>query len=333
MKKILFITFTALLLYPSCKTDFNINAEWKDITVVYGLLNQKESIHYIKINKAFLGEGNALTMAMNPDSCTYGNNLEVKVEEWKNDAFTDSSWICDTTTIYNKEPGIFYNPKQLLYKFTAQLDTLDENTEYYLFIKNKQTGKIVSSKTPLVHNFSITKPSPYQTAVFHSSNSIPVKWYTAQNGKLYQVDIRFNYWEKDITTGDTLRKFLDWNIGVVKADGPVGTEMTTNYYGNSFFKYLGDNIPHSNNVIRYVAVPNVEFIFSVAADDFNTYMEVNAPSTGVLQEKPEYTNININNGGIGMFSSRFQIVRPLPMNPISLDSLKNGVYTNILNFQ
>ena len=329
MKKILFIAVIALLLYSSCKTDFDINAEWKDITVVYGLLNQKESIHYVKINKAFLGNGNALIMAQNPDSSSYNNNLEVWVEEWKNNS-QSSSWNLDTTTVYDKEPGVFYSPRQVLYKFTAQLDTLDGNTEYRLYIRNKQTGKVISSKTPLVHNFSITKPSLYQPAVFHSLNSIQVKWATAQNGKLYQADIRFNYWEKDITTGDSLKKSLDWNIGVVKADGAVGTEMITNYYGNSFFKYLGDKIPHSNNIIRYVAVPNVEFIFYVAADDLCTYMEVNAPSTGINQEKPEYTNIS---NGIGIFSSRFMISRKLAMHPISLDSLRDGCYTKGLNFQ
>ncbi|MFA5783191.1 MAG: hypothetical protein WC868_13065 [Bacteroidales bacterium] len=328
MKKILFITVTVLLLYSSCKTDFEINAEWKDITVVYGLLNQKDSIHYIKINKAFLGDGNALTMATNPDSCTYPPGiLDVWVEEWKNNS-QSNSWNLDTTTVYNKEPGVFYNPKQVLYKFTAQLDTLDGNTEYRLYIRNKQTGKVISSKTPLVHNFSITKPSPYQLAVFNNSNSIPVKWSTAQNGKLYQVDIRFNYLED--SSGIISSKYIDWNIGVVKADGPVGTEMTTNYYGDSFFKFLGDNIPHSNNVIRHIGIPNVEFIFSVAADDFNTYMEVSAPSTGINQEKPEYTNIT---NGIGIFSSRFSIDRPLNMAGQSKDSLFNGVYTQDLNFQ
>lgn len=86
-KRYVFLFFLASLI-AACSTDFNINAGWQEITVVYGLLNQKETTHYIKINKAFLGEGNALTMAQMEDSSSYYNNLEVKVEEWKNGAMT-----------------------------------------------------------------------------------------------------------------------------------------------------------------------------------------------------------------------------------------------------
>ena len=57
-------------LLPVKKT-FNINAEWQDITVVYGLLDQSRFHHYIRVNKAFLGNGNALTMAKNFDSTNY----------------------------------------------------------------------------------------------------------------------------------------------------------------------------------------------------------------------------------------------------------------------
>ena len=72
-KRLVFFVFI-ISLFAACSTDFNINADWQEITVVYGLLNQKETTHYIKINKAFLGEGNALTMAQIEDSSSYFNN-------------------------------------------------------------------------------------------------------------------------------------------------------------------------------------------------------------------------------------------------------------------
>jgi len=329
MKKILFITVTVLLLYSSCKTDFEINAEWKDITVVYGLLSQNDKTQFIKINKAFLGDGNALTMATNPDSCTYPpGTLDVWIEEWLNNS-QSRQWTLHDTTIINKDPGTFYYPNQILYTFYA--DTLYENAEYRLYIKNNTNGKVISSKTPLVHNFSVIQPSDPQAAAFHSPNPYQVKWYSAENGKLYQVTIRFNYWEKIVGASDSTRKSVEWNLGTVKSQGTEGGKvMITDYYGDAFFQYLGNQIQYNANMIRRVAVPNVEFIFSVAADDFNTYMEINAPSTGINQEKPEYTNIT---NGIGIFSSRFQIIKPHAMHTQSLYSLKNGQYTINLNFQ
>ena len=68
----------ALLLIPvlySCNNKLNVNANWKDITVVYGLLSQNDDTAYMKISKAFLGPGNAMQYAKIPDSSTYPANL------------------------------------------------------------------------------------------------------------------------------------------------------------------------------------------------------------------------------------------------------------------
>ena len=78
------IFLTAFLFLASCETDFDINADWKDITVVYGALNQNDSIHYLRIQKAFLGKGNVMQMALEPDSNLYPGNINVMVDEYYN---------------------------------------------------------------------------------------------------------------------------------------------------------------------------------------------------------------------------------------------------------
>jgi hypothetical protein len=331
MKKYFLLILIASVALSACRTDFEINAAWKDMTVVYGLMNQKDSVHYVKINKAYLGEDNALTMAQNPDSCSYGNNLEVRVEEWDVNGNQTNLWYLDTTTIYNKESGVFYNPKQVLYKFTGQLDTLDKDKEYRLFIKNKSNGKIISSKTKLIHKFSIDKPTAMQQVNLTAVNPIKVQWEPAVNGKLYQVVIRFTYREKNITTNDSVVKTLDWSLGSYTSENIDGTGsvMETSFSGQSFFKFLHDNIPVLPNIVRVATGYPLQFMFSVGADEFNTYIEVNQPSTSVVQEKPEYTNIS---NGIGIFSSRYQINRKLYINAVSMDSLYHGSLTKDLNF-
>ncbi|NTW33515.1 MAG: hypothetical protein HGB12_12990, partial [Bacteroidetes bacterium] len=277
---------------------------------------------------AFLTEDNALITAKNPDSSSYNNNLDVWVEEWKNNSKW-RYWVLDTTTIYNKESGTFYYPKQALYKFYAP--DLDEDAEYRLIIINKITGKIISSQTKLIHSFSIIRPYSSQNVTFASVSAVPIRWNSAYNGKLYQIVIRFKYKETNLITNHDTIKSLDWNLGSYKSKDISGTDvLETNYYGQSFYKYLQDNIPVSPDVVRNITGLPLEFIFSVAADDFNKYLEINAPSTGVLQYKPEYTNVN---NGIGIFSSRFQIIQLHNMNSTSIDSLMNGTFTKDLNFR
>ena len=69
------IIISTATIFTSCETDIDVTAEWKDITVAYGILNQNDTAHYLKINKAFLGDGNSLVYAQNADSSSYFCNL------------------------------------------------------------------------------------------------------------------------------------------------------------------------------------------------------------------------------------------------------------------
>jgi len=61
----------------SCETDLDINADWEEITIVYGILNPNDSIQYIKINKAFLGQGDPYEFAKVSDSLYHKDSLDV----------------------------------------------------------------------------------------------------------------------------------------------------------------------------------------------------------------------------------------------------------------
>ena len=63
MKKKYLIFSVFFLVFPSCETEFDVHAAWEEITVVYGLLDQSNDRQYIKINKAYLGAGDALQIA------------------------------------------------------------------------------------------------------------------------------------------------------------------------------------------------------------------------------------------------------------------------------
>ena len=55
MRFIYWISLTILIIFSSCETDFELNAPYKTIPVVYGLLDQSLDTQFIKINKSFLG--------------------------------------------------------------------------------------------------------------------------------------------------------------------------------------------------------------------------------------------------------------------------------------
>jgi hypothetical protein len=341
IKGVIYIILVFLGL-SSCDSKLDVNAEWKDITVVYGLLDQSDSVHYLKITKAFLGPGNALSFAKIPDSSNYQGKLEVRIEGWEISSQYDSNLMqtihFDTITISNKEEGdsIFYYPHQLVYKSIGS-EKLNSNYIYKLFIREPQTGKEINAETSLVMKMpDIAKPDPAPArATFIPGTKNQVEWTSAKGGKRYQLIARFYYLETPkADPSQQVIKSVDWVIfNDLKTENTLGGSlMKYSYSAEVFYTVLGNNIPVDPSVNR--AANKMEYIFTVAADDLNTYMEVTEPSFTIVQEKPPFTNI-IN--GIGIFSSRHDNTKDYPIIQTSfsqqtLDELKVNPNTYLLGF-
>lgn len=313
MKQLILILAVVLAGLTSCETDFDITAEYEDVTVVYGLLNQKDTFSYIKVNRAFLGEGNALLMAQEPDSSYYDFDIiEVELQEFNNGAYTGMTIAFDTITIHDKEAGTFYYPDQILY-YANTLNKLKTGRTYKLVVRNTATGKEVTAETPLVDDFSIEKPlwNPNNPVTgFNGTVPYTAEWISAANGKRYELVIRFNYYETVPGSGDTVYKYVDWSFAPKKSetlDG--GREMELKYDGAGFLSTIENNIEVNPDVNRGIGL--VDFIFTVGADELNTYIEVNEPSSSLITERPEYTNVD---NGYGIFSSRYQKVQSYNLN-------------------
>jgi hypothetical protein len=127
-----------------------------------------------------------------------------------------------------------------------------------------------------------------------------IKWLTANYGRLYQVTIRFNYIEKDLNNIITYKSF-DWDLGTIRTTSlqAGNLRLAQPIWGSQFYMSVRSHIQPNPNVKRYAG--KVNLIITVAGDDLATYIDVNKPSGGIIQEKPEYTNVT---NGIGSFSSR-----------------------------
>ena len=78
--KIISLFFAGSFLFSSCEEDIILDGDFVETAVVYGLLDQADSIHFIKITRAFIGPGSALDIAQIPDS-SYFNQVEATVSE------------------------------------------------------------------------------------------------------------------------------------------------------------------------------------------------------------------------------------------------------------
>ncbi len=339
MKYLSIILFSIVLFggFHSCSTDVDINAPWKDITVVYGLLNQNDNIHYIKINKAFLGDASAYEMAAESDSVQY-QNMTVKLYKIKT-ANGSSDTIKTYTfndTVMDKDPGVFATDNNIIYYNTENLITTAEvnnidDYSFYLNIHIPKYDKDVTGSTKLISKLLVARPNSYQpTVTLKGVSDYSVEWTSTEGAKLYQLTLGFHYYE--LTSADTTEHYLEYPLSTRTSQTDLGGEkMTQNINGGSFFQYLAAHIEENDNIRRIVKKECVDFIFIVGSTDLNTYIEVSSPSNGIVQEKPAYTNIN---NGVGIFSSRFdKTVFGKQLDQKTIDSLTVNNLTRNLNFE
>ena len=315
-KILLLLLLPFVLFLTSCEEDFDITADYKDITVAYGLLDLNDDTTFLRINKAFLGDGNVLEMVKVEDSSTYMSGLEAYIEEWSN-GNQMAVYALDTMYIDNKEDGLFYNPYQLLYYSVFEVNP---DMHYHLVINVKD--KQVTGDTYPVNDFSMSQPSAGSKFIqFRRGVQNAVEWESAENGKRYEVMIRFNFKELKEGSPDTITRKVDWFLGTQKSQFTVGGEaMFAPYSNDAFYTLLAD--PNGSGVayadpaeeakVNERFTNSVDFIISVGGDELNTYMEVNEPSNSIIQDKPDYTNLT---NGLGVFSSRFRKVREKKIHP------------------
>lgn len=314
---LLFILAFVVLTW-SCSETFDLNAQYQEITVVYGLIDPGHDSIFIKINKAFLGEGNVLEMAKIPDSSQYINKLDASIEEWENGSLLQTYHL-DTITIDNKKDGTFYNPYQIVY-FTPYEPVTSR--DYILKINIKDRS--ITASTNLVNNFSIEKPSAGSKFImFRKGTDSDIKWASAKYGKRYEVLVRFKFKEVLFDNPDTVYRYVDWGMGTKKSvNEKGGEEMIIAYSNDAFYSFISNQVPYSDAAkeqnVKERYTNDVDFIISVAAADLNTYMEVNEPSNSIVQDKPDYTNVT---DGIGLFSSRFKNIRTKKIHPESVQTI------------
>lgn len=318
--------FVSVLLF-SCSNDLDITADYKETTIIYGLLNQTDSVQYVQVFKGFLDENtSALVLAQNPDSVFYDDSVEVKLNDGS------QTFLLERIIGPNRAAGVFVDSPNYVYRLASPIA---EDRQYSLTFTNTRTGHVVTAHTPVVKDFDITFPPEELLVNFAVATPVNVQWRSAENGKVYQLAIRFSYEEWNVNTpSDRDTVYVDWPIFNQQISNTTagGENMSFKIDGQSFYSFLKSNIEANPDLQRQTVEYPLEFRFFVGGEELYNYIRVNTAQSGItsLSIKPEYTNVA---GGIGIFSSRYNTSRVnVGLSQRSLDSLSCGSLTKNLNF-
>lgn len=344
MKKVLLGIFAALttLQMSSCSEDFKIAAPYKDITVVYGLLQHGTNAQYIRIQKAFIDENkSALELAKVADSNFY-KDIEVRMKVINGAGTVVENTVLNRVNLADeglpKQPGTFFTEPSYAYKHDKLLPT-DPSYSFRLVITNKITGNVDSATTKLIDSspaaFNVYDFTRTVYAINFQSNS-PVSTYSLTldhiptNAKYLEGYIRFKYVTED--NGVQKDSSFIWRFSTLTVpDGQTQgkIEVTT----NQFLPIFKANIPPANATeVRYL--DSADLFIWAADNNYYNYMLANQVQGGITadQVKPLFTTIQGKNV-VGMLGSRALRIRNNAfISELSLDSLMKSNITADLRF-
>lgn len=323
------VLFLLLVVFGSCSTDVNLYADYKDVAVIYAMIDPQADTNYVKIIRAFCGSNeepiDATKIALIADSSNYPGKLDAHIVELRSlngGAYepTGNVFELDTMILHNKEFGTFYAPDQKIYYTTGRFNTDRDGKRYkYKLIAVKPNGDTLTATTSMVgsQEFSIISGgTSFQLAPSNEVGKITFK--ADGRAELYDVRMQFNYREQH--AGQPMMfKNVHRSFGTKSLDEFEQVPETNNCYYleysvNWLFFALDNAIgadtvtdPNHPNVVRYID----DFVLSISAGGQELYYyyvanqaQLNSPVSMIST----YSNID---GGCGLFSSRTTISKTL----------------------
>ena len=321
------LTLTAL--FAACKPEVDLTGEYKNITVVYGVLNPDDNVQYIKVYKGYLVNGDARIPAQNLDSISFYTKIQVLLEEYNSTTNQLFKTIeLDTTTSVPINAGDFVNPTRVLY-YTAE--PINAQNRYKLRIIHKETGKEIYAETPIVSGIRITKPATNVMNLNSLSQNTLEMTSINNNAKAYSVKLKFYYIEQDNHTREVKHGKIERNYTQYLLRGDK-----LNFVPKQIYETIAANLTPNSNVTRYTDSTNcIEFEVWGTTEELARYIEINAPSSSVSQNQRIYTNlVSKDNSAYGIFASRGSYSKrfSFSVGSGSEDTLVKGKNTGHLNF-
>ena len=335
MKKL--VGFIVLLVVAmsvtTCNNKLDILAPYKEIPSIYAVLNPQEKLQMIRINKIFLGPGNAFDMAKVADSINYKpGELRVSLEHYNNgvksvsaSASSNTSEIVFRDSIITTAAGAF-NTTQRVYVTNERLKPFGT---YKLIVKNLNSNSVYTAKSAAIDSVSGNGFPPFSAPYYpvpaglynpndpNNDNVVfinyekPASQYSLRvisipNVKLYQALIRIHF-QDTTSSGYGAKNYMDYVIGSYEIpEIKVGEKVNFSFKGNSLYEGLKTDLSKKSLASPASIIGRrilfVDMICICVSQDYADYLQYSAPSQSVAQDKPLYSNFE--NGAYGLFAFR-----------------------------
>lgn len=316
----------------SCEVEFSPNAEWKDVPVIYCVLDQDDDTTWARVERCYLGDKSIYSYSGISDSINYApGTIDVALLALSYGEVVDS--MAMQRQIVDRAAGNFASEGQPVYCCRTR-GRLRDDCHYVLRVRSRADGHVMaeSKPTPLVVQNKdnngdpvpvVSKPANTGAFGFYESRGpatafCRIEWPAMQHARLYEPIVRFYY----AIDGDT--SYTDFKCGRVK-----GNSSSSNYYilysRSVFLDELKQRLKDDPRQKKYVR--RVDIFLNACSEELNAYSATAGLTDNVEQGREVYSNIE---GGKGIVASRrTHLYKRVPSDSSMRSEM--GLYYFILN--
>ncbi|MBR1517745.1 MAG: DUF4249 family protein [Bacteroidales bacterium] len=303
----------AVMLFAACKADFNPNADWKEVPLVYCVLDQDDTVSYVRVQKCYLGDDNLKSYASIRDSSNYAEGeLRVEILVWPDEAsmvregaLPIRTLAFDYQMLHDKASGVFSSPDQPVYLHRNVVGDFDTSAYYQLVVTKVATGAILArSTTRLIGNpqheswIETPHPSIYGRSFhFRRYSECPITWYAFSRGRRYQVQCQY-YYRCRYVDPDSVRSIvmtLPYKVSTL-----TESQLTTALSSSTFFAEMEHALSADTSTKMFVDSARISL--AICNEPLHAYLNsIDMIRSQMGQEQQLYSNIE---GGIGVFGAR-----------------------------
>lgn len=329
--------FAIVFLLSSCTEDFQLTEPYKDIPVIYGIIDRSDTAQYFRIEKGFVDENIPATeIAQNADSLYYPNPSVILYDITTNKSYPLIR-VDGNLEGYPRADGPFAKAPNYLYKLSTKTPFLNGGDSLKIELIRSANSVPVTSRISLVNDISFTRPdaTTRQFKIFYGS-SIQFQWKNKSNTSVFDMKAMVYIEEYNKIDSSIKKKIIEIPLGnniqgsIGKADNLSNTIVS----GATFYNFFHDQLTPETGVERYIE--KIDFYLTGGGPEIGEYYSILNANTGITasQEIPRYSNIYEGaNKAFGIFSSVVTIVKTITPEDPTVDSLQVHPLTRDLNFK
>jgi len=359
-----FLLGVVLCTQYSCSNEVEVIGIWKDIPVVYGVIHNQDSAHYIRVERAYLPPNqSALEVAKIPDSLYFDtNDVDIELYYIHNTTGDTLIWTRPFTRVnladegIIRDSGIFQHDPSYVYKTTGIT-----GHDYLLKINNKKTGNVFYARTESVTSSNtnlFTTPSyslvPLNPIAWRTLNSqgeevygfLTVEMTGDGFAAIYDYKFRFHYKEYEVDnqgaqiSGTVVDKSVEWTAASDFI--PVAANQTKQVInGEGFYQFLQNTLSPTTGTSTRRCAGHIEVYIDGASTSVRDYIvarKANEGFVGGLYPSDPFSNIN---EGYGLLGTSGRLERPdrvsdprlMRMSGLTYEYIRTSDFTKDLGFE